>query len=121
MFGVDLWEYGRQLTRMNELQRVSSMKSACIALDMQVTFLNMLTWKLTLPPVGDDANECSQNCYEWNNVRAVHQFSILYTKFCIPHSPSAFTIQRLPFTGYPCWQRRMLALNDYSVSPAVGS
>lgn len=43
MFGVDLWEYGRQLTRMNELQRVSSMKSTCIALDMQNTFLSMLT------------------------------------------------------------------------------
>lgn len=24
-FGVDLWEYGKQMTRMNELQRVSTL------------------------------------------------------------------------------------------------
>lgn len=31
MFGVDLWEYGRQLTRINELQRVSIVWSVALA------------------------------------------------------------------------------------------
>lgn len=36
MFGVDLWEYGRQLTRMNELQRVSELEKNKHKIDRRI-------------------------------------------------------------------------------------